>query len=56
VLPDAAPSVDWPEGVSLQPGVLRIAFQTEEQLLERLFGLVRSFAASPDLLRNLPKA
>src|ERR1043165_6520408 len=55
VLPDPAPSIEWPEGVSLQPGVLSISFQTEEQLLERLFLLVRSFARNAHILKNLPK-
>ena len=53
VLPDAAPSLDLPDGVSLQPGVLSISFNTAEELLERLFLIARSFAANPGLLSKL---
>ena len=49
------PVGDLPMGVSLRPGMLTIAFNTEEQLLERLFLLARVFAASPQILSNLPK-
>lgn len=55
VLPDPAPSVDLPEGVSLQPGILTISFNNEEQLFERLFLLARSFAAKAQFLNTLPK-
>lgn len=56
VLPDAlAPSTDLPAGVSVQPGLLMIAFTTEEQLLERLFLLARLFAANPQILNSLPE-
>lgn len=55
VLPDAAPSLGLPDGVSLQPGVLCISFRTEEELLERLFLIARSFAANPLALSKLPK-
>jgi hypothetical protein len=53
VLPDPVPSTDLPAGVSLQPGILSVSFNSEEQLLERLFLLARSFAANPQLLSNL---
>jgi len=53
VLPDPASSVDFPEGVSLQPGLLTIAFESEQQLLERLFLLARVLATQPQILTNL---
>lgn len=53
VLPDRAPSMDLPEGVSLQPGLLAVSFENEQQLLERLFLLARQLAAEPQLLTNL---
>jgi hypothetical protein len=54
VLPDsAAASIDLPEGVSLQPGLLTVSFHNEEQLLERLFRIARTFAANPQLLSSL---
>jgi hypothetical protein len=53
VLPDRAPSVGFPEGVSLQPGLLAVSFDYEQQLLERLFLLARALAAEPQLLTNL---
>ena len=52
----AAQSTDLPAGVSVHPGVLMISFNSEEQLLERLFLLARVFAANPQLLSSLPKA
>jgi hypothetical protein len=55
VLPDPVAAIDWPAGVSLQPGMLTISFATEEQLLERLFLLARVFAANPQILYHLPK-
>ena len=56
VLPDPPPApVDLPAGVSLQPGTLTISFNSEQQLLERLFLLARAFAANPQLLNNLYK-
>src|SRR4051794_10597581 len=55
VLPDGNPSMDLPAGVSLHPGVLTISFDTEQQLLERLFLLARTFAANPQMLSSLPK-
>jgi hypothetical protein len=54
VLPDPASTpVDFPPGVSLQPGNLTIAFTTGQQLLERLFLLARVFANKPQLLSDL---
>ena len=53
VLPDRAPSVDLPDGVSLLPGLLTISFNNEQELVERLFLLARVFATQPQLLDNL---
>jgi hypothetical protein len=53
VLPDRTPSVDLPEGVSLQPGLLTVSFDTEQQLLERLFLLARVLATQPQVLSRL---
>ena len=53
VLPDPVRSTNLPAGVSLQPGILTVSFNSEEQLLERLFLLARSFAVNPQLLSNL---
>ncbi|MCL4849934.1 MAG: hypothetical protein KJZ78_00955 [Bryobacteraceae bacterium] len=53
VLPDPAPSVDLPEGVSLQPGLLTVSFENEQQLLERLFLLARVLATQPQILNNI---
>jgi hypothetical protein len=50
VLPDPAPSVDLPAGVSLEAGLLTIAFESEEQLMERLFLLARVLATRPQVL------
>ena len=52
VLPDRAPSVDLPEGVSLQPGLLTVSFDNEQQLLERLFLLARVLATQPQVLTS----
>jgi hypothetical protein len=49
-LPDRPPSVDLPVGVSLQPGLLTISFDSEQQLMERLFLLARVLAARPQVL------
>jgi hypothetical protein len=54
VLPDPPPP-DVPPGVSLQPGSLTISFDTQLQLLERLFLLARAFAVKPHLLNGLEK-
>jgi hypothetical protein len=53
VLPDPAPFVDVPVGVSLQPGLLTVSFKNEEQLLERLFLLARVLATQPQVLASL---
>jgi hypothetical protein len=50
VLPDRTPSIDLPEGVSFQPGLLTVSFDSEQQLLERLFLLARVLATQPQLL------
>src|SRR6476659_4590820 len=50
VLPDLKPSVDLPDGVSLQPGLLTVSFDNEQQLLERLFLLARALAMQPRVL------
>jgi hypothetical protein len=52
VLP-AGPSVEIPAGVSFQPGLLTVAFDSEQQLIERLFLLARVFATQPQLLNSL---
>jgi hypothetical protein len=53
VLPDRAPSVDLPEGVSLQPGLLTVSFASEQELLERLFLLARVLATQPQMLSSV---
>ena len=53
VLPAPMTLEDLPDGVSLQPGLLTISFQNEQQLLERLFLLVRMLARQPQLLSGL---
>ena len=53
VLPDRASSLDLPDGVSLQPGLLTLSFDNEQQLLERLFLLARVLATQPELLSSL---
>ena len=53
VLPDRAPCVALPDGVSLRPGLLTVAFDNEQQLLERLFLLARVLATQPQFLRSL---
>ena len=52
VLPDRGLSVELPDGVSLQPGQLTVAFENEQQLLERLFLLARALATNPDMLTD----
>jgi hypothetical protein len=54
ILPKGIPMTDLPAGVSLQPGLLTVAFATQEQLLERLFLLARVFAADPERLARIP--
>jgi hypothetical protein len=53
VLPDPKPSVELPDGVSLEPGLLTISFESDQQLLERLFLLARALAAQPHLLNTI---
>jgi hypothetical protein len=53
VLPDGSPPVELPIGVSLQPGVLTVAFDNGQQLLERLFLLARVLATQPQVLSSL---
>lgn len=53
VLPDRAPSVAFPDGVSLQPGLLTVSFDNEQQLLERLFLLARMLATQPQIVSSL---
>jgi hypothetical protein len=50
VLPDRAPSVELPDGVSLEPGLLTVSFDNAQQLLERLFRLARVLATQPEIL------
>jgi hypothetical protein len=52
VLPEWA-AAEWPEGVSLQPGLLTVSFADEQQLLERLFLLARVLAIQPEVLHDL---
>jgi hypothetical protein len=54
VLP-AGLSVEIPAGVSFQPGLLTLAFASEQQLLERLFSLARVLATQPQLLDSLSR-
>jgi hypothetical protein len=53
ILPDRAPSVPLPEGISLEPGMLTVSFENQQQLLERLFLLARVLATQPQLLSSL---
>jgi hypothetical protein len=53
VLPDPKTSVELPDGVSLQRGLLTISFENEQQLLERLFLLARVLATQPQWLSSL---
>ena len=53
VLPEQASAAEFPAGVSLQPGLLTVSFETEQQLLERLFLLARVWATQPQLLSSL---
>jgi hypothetical protein len=57
VLPDPKGSVELPDGVSLQAGLLTVSFDTEQQLLERLFLLARVLATQPQVLSaaSLPR-
>jgi hypothetical protein len=42
-----------PTGVSLQPGLLTISFENDQQLLERLFLLARVLATQPQVLSSV---
>jgi hypothetical protein len=53
VLPDPKPTVELPDGVSLQPGLLTVAFDNDQQLLERLFLLARILATQPQVLSSV---
>jgi hypothetical protein len=53
ILPDPKPSVELPDGVSLQPGLLTISFESDQELLERLFLLARVLATQPQVLSSL---
>ena len=53
VLPQQASGAEWPTGVSLQPGVLTISFESEQQLFERLFLLARVLATRPEVLSGI---
>jgi hypothetical protein len=53
VLPDPKPSGELPDGVSLQPGLLTISFESDQELLERLFLLARVLATQPQMLSSL---
>ena len=53
VLPDPKPSMELPDGVSLQTGLLTISFENDQQLLERLFLLARVLATQPQVLSSL---
>jgi hypothetical protein len=55
VLPDSKPSVELPDGVSLQPGLLTISFENDQQLLERLFLLARVLATQPQVLSSVSR-
>lgn len=53
VLPDPKPSGELPDGVSLQPGLLTVSFENDQQLLERLFLLARVLATQPEVLSSV---
>jgi len=53
VLPDPKPSVELPDGVSLQPGLLTISFVNDQELLQQLFLLARVLATQPQILSSL---
>jgi hypothetical protein len=53
VLPEGVSSTEIPAGVFFQPGVLTVAFHSQEELLERLFLLARAFANNPQLLQSI---
>jgi hypothetical protein len=51
-LPDPAPAAGFPAGVALQPGLLTVAFDSEQQLLERLFLLAQLLATDAEWLSS----
>ena len=53
VLPDVKRTVQLPTGVSLEPGLLTLSFESEQQLLERLFLLARVLATQPQVLSTV---
>lgn len=53
VLPEGIPTTDLPAGISLNPGLLTVAFGSPEELLERLFLLARVLASQPERLAQL---
>jgi hypothetical protein len=53
VLPDGKPCVELPDGVTLRPGLLTVSFETDHQLLERLFLLARVLSIQPEVLNRL---
>jgi len=53
VLPDSLPRPDLPAGVSLQPGLLTVSFDSGPELLERLFLLSRALATNPQMISDL---
>lgn len=53
VLPDPKLSVQLPDGVLLEPGLLTISFEDDQQLLERLFLLARVLATQPHVLSSV---
>lgn len=53
VLPDSNPSVEFPDGVSLRPGLLTISFENDQELLQRLFLLARVLATQPQVLSSI---
>jgi hypothetical protein len=54
VLPEGVSSTEIPAGVFFQPGLLTVAFRTQEELLERLFLLGRALATKPQLIEPSP--
>jgi hypothetical protein len=53
VFPDQKPSVLLPDGVSLEPGLLTVVFEDDQQLLQRLFLLARVLADEPEMLTRM---
>lgn len=55
VLPDSKSPGELPDGVLLEPGLLTIVFENDNQLLERLFLLARALATQPQMLNSLSR-